>query len=107
MNIPIPSILEIGEGVIWRIDELIKTYRFSKAVILFDDFTYQTYEQEMKRAISSAVVHTVRLPPQLDIVDIMKRAFELPHCDVTIAMGGGDSSRLWKIYGFLTTSPIY
>ncbi|GAC91525.1 glycerol-1-phosphate dehydrogenase NAD(P) [Anoxybacillus flavithermus NBRC 109594] len=106
MNIPIPSILEIGEGVIWRIDELIKTYRFSKAVILFDDFTYQTYEQEMKRAISSAVVHTVRLPPQLDIVDIMKRAFELPHCDVMIAMGGGTVVDCGKYMAFLRQVPF-
>ncbi|KIQ94859.1 Glycerol-1-phosphate dehydrogenase [NAD(P)+] [Anoxybacillus thermarum] len=106
MNIPIPSILEIGEGVIWRIDELMKTYRFSKAVILFDDFTYQTYEKEMKRAISSAAVHTVCLPPQLDIVDIMKKAFELPHCDVMMAMGGGAVIDCGKYMAFLRQVPF-
>ncbi|KIP22720.1 MULTISPECIES: iron-containing alcohol dehydrogenase family protein [Anoxybacillus] len=106
MNIPIPSILEIGEGVICRIDELMKTYRFSKAVILFDDFTYQTYEKEMKRAISSAAVHTVCLPPQLDIVDIMKKAFELPHCDVMMAMGGGAVIDCGKYMAFLRQVPF-
>lgn len=106
MNIPIPSILEIGEGVIWRIDELMKTYRFSKAVILFDDFTYQTYEKEMKRAISSAAVHTVCLPPQLDIVDIVKKAFELPHCDVMMAMGGGAVIDCGKYMAFLRQVPF-
>ncbi|MBB6176910.1 glycerol-1-phosphate dehydrogenase [NAD(P)+] [Anoxybacillus tengchongensis] len=106
MNIPIPSILEIGEGVISRIDEMMRTYRFSKAVILFDDFTYQTYEQEMKRAMLSISVHTFCLPPQLDIVDIMKKAFELPHCDVMMAMGGGAVIDCGKYMAFLRQVPF-
>ncbi|WP_297988911.1 iron-containing alcohol dehydrogenase family protein [Anoxybacillus sp.] len=106
MNIPIPSILEIGEGVVWRMDDIVRTYRFSKAVMLFDDFTYRTYEQDMKQAISSVPVHTVCLPPQLDIVDIMKKAFELPHCDVMIAMGGGAVIDCGKYMAFLRQVPF-
>ncbi|WP_461201190.1 iron-containing alcohol dehydrogenase family protein [Anoxybacillus sp. TBDG-1] len=106
MNIPIPSILEIGENVISRIDEMMRTYRFSKTVILFDDFTYQAYEREMKQTISSISVHTVCLPPQLDIVDIMKKAFELPHCDVLMAMGGGAVIDCGKYMAFLRQVPF-
>lgn len=106
MNIPIPSILEIGEGVVWRMDDIVRTYRFSKAVMLFDDFTYRTYEQDMKQAISSVHVHTVCLPPQLDIADIMKKAFELPHCDVMIAMGGGAVIDCGKYMAFLRQVPF-
>lgn len=105
-SIPIPAILEIGNGTVFSLERILKQHGFVNAVFLFDDFTYQTYLEDILESISSTKITTVLLPPDLDIQDLIKTAFEMERFDVVIAMGGGTVIDYGKYIAFSRQSPF-
>lgn len=71
-SIAIPAVLDISEGVLGRLDEILRKHQFDKAIMFFDDFSYQQYEHSLKTAFQHVKVEAVLLPSNLDI----QEAFE-------------------------------
>jgi glycerol-1-phosphate dehydrogenase [NAD(P)+] len=105
-SVPIPAILEIGKGSIYNLDRLLKQHGFSNVVFLFDDFTFETYRQDILDSISIATITPILMPPDLDIQDLIQRAFEMERFDVVIAMGGGTVIDYGKYIAFSRRSPF-
>lgn len=105
-NIPIPAILEISNGAVFSLDRILKQHRFSNAIFLFDDFTNKTYKKDILDSITSARIDTLLLPVNLDIHDLIKKAFEMERYDVVIAIGGGMVIDYGKYIAFSRRSPF-
>jgi glycerol-1-phosphate dehydrogenase [NAD(P)+] len=105
-SIPIPAILEIGKGSVFSLDRILKQHGFANAVFLFDDFTYQTYRQAILESIGNTKITALLMPPDLNIQDLIKKAFEMDHYDVVIAMGGGTVIDYGKYIAFSRRSPF-
>lgn len=105
-TVPIPAILEIGKGTVFNLDRILKQHSFANAVFLFDDFTYQTYRKKILDSISEAKITALLMPTDLDIQDLIKRAFEMERYDVVIAMGGGTVIDYGKYLAFSRRSPF-
>ncbi len=88
-NIPIPAILEISKGAIYQLEDILKKHSFQRVVILFDDFTYEHYQKPIQASISHIKLETIKMPPDLDIQDLIAQAFNMERYDAIIAIGGG------------------
>ncbi|OLO17237.1 glycerol dehydrogenase, partial [Bacillus licheniformis] len=105
-SIAIPAVLDISEGVLGRLDEILRKHQFDKAIMFFDDFSYQQYEHSLKTAFQHVKVEAVLLPSNLDIQELLKRAFSIGNCDVIIAMGGGYVVDCGKYIAFSKRTPF-
>lgn len=105
-SVPIPAILEIGHGSVFNLDRILEQHGFTNALLLFDDFTFQTYRQPLLDSIKSAKITDILLPPDLDIKDLIQKAFEIDRYDVVVAMGGGMVIDYGKYMAFTRRSPF-
>lgn len=105
-NIPIPAILEISKGVIGRLEEILLKYDFLNAMILFDDFSFETYEKQIVQSSQSISIDTLKMTEDLDIHDLIKHSFALSRYDVVIAMGGGTVIDYGKYIAFSRRVPF-
>jgi glycerol-1-phosphate dehydrogenase [NAD(P)+] len=105
-NVPIPAILEIGHGSIFKLDQILEQYGFRNAALLFDDYTFQTYRNPLVDSIKSAKITDFLMPPDMDIQDLIQKTFELERFDVVIAMGGGMVIDYGKYMAFSRRSPF-
>lgn len=105
-NIPIPAILEIGTGVLTRIDHILVNHPFSSAVILFDDFSYTSLKQQVEQSLSSLKIKCVRITDPLDIHDLVSLGFSWDRYDVVISIGGGTVVDYGKYIAFSRRSPF-
>lgn len=105
-NIPIPAVLEIRSGAVFCLDEILRQHGFTQAVFLFDEFTDQTYKPELIKSISAAKINALLLPTNLDIHDLITKAFEMNSFDVVIAMGGGMVIDYGKYMAFIRDTPF-
>lgn len=105
-SVPIPAILEINKGVLTHIGEILKKYNFFHAVILFDDFTFDTFKDDVEKTLETIETDMVMLPSNLDIQDLIKLAFNMPRYDVVIAIGGGSVIDYGKYIAYSRRSPF-
>ncbi|QOY35579.1 iron-containing alcohol dehydrogenase family protein [Anaerobacillus isosaccharinicus] len=105
-SVPIPAILEIKNGAVTRLGHILKKHDFSNAVIIFDDFTYETFKDNVIISLHTIEVDTVVMPSNLDIQDLIKKAFAMPRYDVVIAMGGGSIIDYGKYIAYSRRSPF-
>jgi glycerol-1-phosphate dehydrogenase [NAD(P)+] len=105
-SVPIPAILEIGNGTVYSLENILTQHGFANALMLFDDFTYQTYRQDILNSIKTVTITDVLMPPDLDIQDLIQKAFEMERYDVVIAMGGGMVIDYGKYMAFSRRSPF-
>ncbi|QOR64978.1 iron-containing alcohol dehydrogenase family protein [Cytobacillus suaedae] len=105
-NIHIPAILEIGSGILTRIDQILKKHPFTSAVILFDDYSYTSLKQQIEHNLSTLKLKCVKLSDSLDIHDLVTLGFSLDRYDVVISIGGGTVVDYGKYIAFLRRSPF-
>ncbi|MCP3032489.1 iron-containing alcohol dehydrogenase family protein [Halobacillus sp. A1] len=105
-NIPIPAILEIDNGIIFQLEDVLKKHGFKKVLIIFDDFTFEQYEKKVKHSFSSIKADTLLIKDNLDIKDLISKAFTLETFDVIIAIGGGAVIDYGKYIGFSRNTPF-
>jgi glycerol-1-phosphate dehydrogenase [NAD(P)+] len=88
-NIPIPAILDINNGSLFRLEQTFQRHGFESALLLFDGFTYENYAVKVKQSFSESKVDTLELEDNLDIQKLINQAFSLDLYDVIVAIGGG------------------
>ncbi|MFC4321486.1 iron-containing alcohol dehydrogenase family protein [Litchfieldia salsa] len=105
-NIPIPAILEIGSGVVYQLEHILKKHGFTKVMMIFDDFIYHTYGKEMIHSFKSINMTIEVLPSSLKMDDLFNKAFSMEGFDVVISMGGGTIVDYGKYIAFLRRFPF-
>lgn len=105
-SIAIPAVLDISEGVFGRLEAILEKHQFDKAIMFFDDFSYQQYENSLKAAFQKVQVDAVKLPAGLDLQQLIQKAFSIGNYDVMIAMGGGYVVDCGKYIAFSKRTPF-
>ncbi|KGX86996.1 iron-containing alcohol dehydrogenase family protein [Pontibacillus litoralis] len=105
-NIPIPAILEIRSGAIYSLEAILMKHGFEKILLLFDDFTFEHYEQKVKSTFTTLNVNTVQIDTNLSIEDLISTAFSIDTYDVIVAIGGGSIIDFGKYISFTRRTPF-
>jgi glycerol-1-phosphate dehydrogenase [NAD(P)+] len=105
-TIPIPAILEIGTGVVFQLEDILKKHGFSRVVMIFDEFIFDTYGKKIINSFKSIKMSIEVLPSNLNMDDLFKKAFSMEGFDVVIAMGGGTIIDYGKYIAFLRRFPF-
>jgi glycerol-1-phosphate dehydrogenase [NAD(P)+] len=105
-SVPIPAILEINNGGIGRLGEILHKHQFSTAIILYDDFTFSSFHKDVEEGVFPIKAETLMITSEMEIQDLIKTAFSLPSYDVIIAIGGGSMIDYGKYIAFLRRLPF-
>ncbi|MDA1476910.1 iron-containing alcohol dehydrogenase family protein [Bacillus changyiensis] len=105
-SIAIPAVLEISEGVIERLEAILEKHRFSKVMMFFDEFSYQQYQHQIKNSFQNIDIECLRLAPNLDVKDLLEKAFSIGNFDLIIGMGGGSVVDYGKYISFSKRIPF-
>ncbi|MDQ0230315.1 iron-containing alcohol dehydrogenase family protein [Metabacillus malikii] len=105
-NIQIPTILEINNGALFNLEKILIQHGFNKALLLFDEFTYENFRVGVLRSIQSVTVTDVLMPNNIEIQELIKKAFEFEQYEVVMTIGGGMVIDYGKYIAFVRNIPF-
>jgi glycerol-1-phosphate dehydrogenase [NAD(P)+] len=105
-SVPIPAILEINNGGISRLGEILNKHQFYHSILIYDEFTYNAFHKEISQALLLLKVEVLVISSDMDIQDLIKTAFSIPNYDVIISIGGGSIIDYGKYMAFLKRIPF-
>jgi glycerol-1-phosphate dehydrogenase [NAD(P)+] len=105
-SVPIPAILEINNGGIGRLGEILQKHQFNHSLLIYDEFTYQSFHAQIELALLNHKVEVLVLSADMDIQSLIDTAFSIPECDVILSIGGGSIIDYGKYIAFLRRLPF-
>ncbi|WP_332694969.1 iron-containing alcohol dehydrogenase family protein [Halalkalibacter lacteus] len=105
-NISIPTILEIGEGVLTKLESFLLEHKLYEVVIFFDDFSYEQFSKHLQESFLTVDLTAIKLSPSMDIHDLISKAFELGNVDAVISIGGGAVVDYGKYVSYVRKFPF-
>ncbi|MCL7748366.1 iron-containing alcohol dehydrogenase family protein [Halalkalibacter alkaliphilus] len=105
-TISIPTILEIGEGVLTNLHTIVKSHGIERVVILFDEFSYSFISNKIQPFFGKKNAMMIKLPNMMDIHNLVTKAFELGDYDAIISIGGGAVVDYGKYISYVRKLPF-
>lgn len=105
-SIPVPAVLQIRNGTAFQLEPIFKVHGFKSVLFLFDEFTFNTYKQEVIQSLPSIKAEAIEMKPGLAIEQLIRQAFSFGHFDAVAAMGGGTVIDYGKYIGHSRNMPF-
>ncbi|PTL38504.1 iron-containing alcohol dehydrogenase family protein [Alkalicoccus saliphilus] len=105
-NIPIPAVLEISAGSLYRLEPVFERHGFKKVLFLFDKFTYEELSEKVLQSFSGVKAQGELLDTSMDIHGLIKKAFSMETYDAVTAVGGGAVIDQGKYIAFSRAIPF-
>ncbi|MFC0470099.1 iron-containing alcohol dehydrogenase family protein [Halalkalibacter kiskunsagensis] len=105
-SISIPTILEIGEGVLTKLESFLLEHKLREVVIYFDDFSYEQFSKQLQESFKMVRLIAINISPSMDIHDLLSKAFELGNVDAVISIGGGAVVDYGKYISYIRKLPF-
>ncbi|WP_416150568.1 iron-containing alcohol dehydrogenase family protein [Salipaludibacillus sp. HK11] len=106
MSVQIPDILEIDNGALDRLENILIKHNFQKVVMLFDSFSSEHYQNQIVLNLTRPTVDCLTLDGSTDINQLIDITFQMDRYDAVIAMGGGSIIDFGKYIAFSRRSPF-
>ncbi|MFT8320132.1 MAG: iron-containing alcohol dehydrogenase family protein [Bacillus sp. (in: firmicutes)] len=101
-----PTILEIGEGVIRQLEDLLIKHDLHDVVLFLDEYTNEKFAPGIVESFTSIKIETQVLPVKNDIHDLISLAFKMRNYDAVLSLGGGAIIDFGKYIAFTRKLPF-
>ncbi|WP_294377688.1 iron-containing alcohol dehydrogenase family protein [uncultured Clostridium sp.] len=108
-KIAIPSILEVGKGILNDVGTLIKKSGFNKVSLCFGEGIQELFGERIESSLKKSGINIIDIETifNINFDEISTKAFELPNdVNVLIGVGGGKAIDAVKYMSFLRKLPF-